>query len=388
MNTANVIIECLRHAVIGKEIEEALFDSFTEADFVDLFKQAKRHDVANVVAATLSEIKLPETFKNVAKAFEKEQMTAVFRCENIVYEIERISDLFSRVGIDHILLKGAVIRDLYPEPWMRTSCDIDVLIREESINDAIKALAEKLDYSYDGRRGYHDVPLYSPGGVHLELHFSIMENVSILDRVLSRVWDYAGLVEGCRYELSPEFFMYHVIAHTAYHFIRGGCGIRSILDLCLIKNNLEFDKDRFISLCRESEIEEFYYAATALADCWFSDGKHSEITEGIERFILDGGTYGDTETGIAALQESRGGKLGYAKSRIWISYHHLQQRYPSLKSRVFIPVYQVRRWIEVVLRGKLKRSARELKLNKDLDSKKVSSVMKIMHSVGLDNHLQ
>ena len=108
----------------------------------------------------------------------------------------------------------------------------------------------------------------------------------------------------------------------------------------------------------------------------------------MEKFILDGGTYGDSEAGIAALQSSRGGKIGYARSRIWISYHHLQQKYPSLKSRAMVPFYQVRRWIDVVRRGKLAKSAKELKKNSNIDSDMASAIASLMHSVGLKNHLQ
>lgn len=388
MNTENVIIECLRQAVLGKGAAPSLFDGFTESDFTAFYKNSKHHDVANVVSAAIGNTDMPEAFGSVAKAFEKEQMSALFRCENIVYEIERISQLFSENGIDHILLKGAVIRDLYPEPWMRTSCDIDVLIREGDIDAAIKHLTEKLGFSYDGNRSYHDVSLYSPGGVHLELHFSIMENIEILDRVLSRVWEFASPTDGCRYELSPEFFFYHIVAHTAYHFIRGGCGVRSVLDLWLIKSKMDFDEEELLELCRESELEEFYRAVTYLSDCWFSGREHSEITAKMAEFILKGGVYGEAEASIAAVQESRGGKAGYARKRIWISYHHLQERYPSLKCKAMIPFYQVRRWLDVVFRGKLKSSVRELKTNSRVDPEKAAAVSGIMLSLGLKNHLQ
>ena len=53
-----------------------------------------------------------------------------------------------------------------------------------------------------------------------------------------------------------------------------------------------------------------------------------------------------------------------------------------------IPFYQVRRWLDVVFRGKLKSSVRELKTNSRVDPEKAASVLGIMLSLGLKNHLQ
>ncbi|MBO4954226.1 MAG: nucleotidyltransferase family protein, partial [Clostridia bacterium] len=35
--------------------------------------------------------------------------------------------------IDFMPLKGAVIRQYYPEPWMRTSCDIDIHVKKDRL---------------------------------------------------------------------------------------------------------------------------------------------------------------------------------------------------------------------------------------------------------------
>jgi hypothetical protein len=338
------------------------------------------------VAAALESVEMPSEYNCVRSYFEKEQYTALFRCENIVYETKRITEALSNAGIDHILLKGAIIRDLYPEPWMRTSCDIDVLIREECLDEAIRALTESLGYSYDGNRNYHDVSLYSSSGVHLELHFSIKENIEKLDSLLTRVWEYSSPVENSNcYKQSNEFFQYHIIAHAAYHFISGGCGIRPILDLWLIKNKTKFDEEILYRFCEEAGVSEFYSAVSALADAWFSGQNHTEITEKMQEYILTGGVYGTQRSRIAAKHEVKG---GYVWSRIWISYDHLKSRYPSLKCKLFIPFYQVRRWFEFLLKGKLKKGVKEIKIDREIDSETVSEISELMHNIGLDKYIK
>ena len=56
-----------------------------------------------------------------------------------------------------IPLKGSVVRDLYPERWMRTSADIDLLIREDQEKTCEELLIDKSQIEIlcplDGRQG-------------------------------------------------------------------------------------------------------------------------------------------------------------------------------------------------------------------------------------------
>ena len=42
--------------------------------------------------------------------------------------MQKTSFKIKKVQIPFLPLKGSVIRQYYPEPWMRTSCDIDILV--------------------------------------------------------------------------------------------------------------------------------------------------------------------------------------------------------------------------------------------------------------------
>ena len=77
---------------------------------------------------------------------------------------ETMQAILEEACIDHIPMKGAVIRALYPQMWMRTSCDVDILIHEEDLDRATKAFVA---HGYQMRkRNYHDVSLFSQDGVH------------------------------------------------------------------------------------------------------------------------------------------------------------------------------------------------------------------------------
>ena len=364
--------------------------SLSAQELADLYRLSKRHDLAHLVGASLSKAGLFENAHEILEKFEKQQYLALSRYENLQYEINRICRVFDEVKIPYILLKGAVVRDMYPEPWMRTSCDVDVLVREEDFDKAVAALTDRIGYKVDGNKNFHDIDLLSESGVHLELHFSIKEDIPELDRVLSRVWDYAHKTYEAsqRYDLSSEFLLYHLIAHAAYHFVGGGCGVRPMIDIYLLKNKLDYDESVLIQLCEESEIGKFYTSVTKLCACWFEGEEHIVLTDEMQKFILQGGTYGTKEAHIAARQEARGGKRGYVMSRIFAPYSVLKQRYPQMRGRAMTPIYQVRRWVDVARDGGARRSMQELKINSSLDIESVRTVQNLMKQLKLDKHIK
>ena len=58
-----------------------------------------------------------------------EIIKAIYRHAQLSYEYVAVCDALETAQIPFIPLKGSVLRKWYPEPWMRTSCDIDILDR-------------------------------------------------------------------------------------------------------------------------------------------------------------------------------------------------------------------------------------------------------------------
>ena len=65
---------------------------------------------------------------------------ALYRYEQKKYVKEQIEKVLDRENIEHIFLKGATLCNYYPEPWMRTSCDIDVLVKREDHQKVVNRL--------------------------------------------------------------------------------------------------------------------------------------------------------------------------------------------------------------------------------------------------------
>lgn len=281
-------------------------------------------------------------------------------------------------------LKGAVVRDYYSEAWLRTSCDLDVLVHPEDLDRAIQVLKQE-GWTQKTKKVYHDVSLYSEGGVHLELHFNIQESLETLDRVLKRVWKHSAPVAGtCEYRQSNTFLLFHLLAHMSYHFTNGGCGLRPFLDIWILRCKLTWDEALLRELCAEAQILKFYEAVQELITVCFEGGAHTELTRSMEKFVINGGVYGSTENRVMVNQVQTGGRLRNLCHRIWMPFARLKTMYPVLERYGWLyPVYEVVRWVQILFSSRRKKALQELQLNHTAAAQQVQQTGDLLDVLGL-----
>ena len=382
-NISDIITSLMAYEVLGTPIE---LEPLSEQDMRRVYELSMRHDVSHLVGSALDKLgMLPEG--EIGEGFNKALLLAVHRCSKIDFEYKRICQLFESEKIPFIPLKGSVMKNYYPKRWHRTSCDIDILVRESDLDRAEAALEEKLSFISEKTRNSHDVILNSKGGVHLELHFNIGKNLEYLDRLLLKVWDYASPKAEGSYEhtVTEEYFLFHQVAHLTNNFVRGGCGFRAFLDLYILFERGAYDKAAFDEMIRTCEIEDFYKEVVRLVEIWFRGGEKTAMSERMSSYILMGGAYGTTENRISTVLEKQGGKRRYILKRIFMPYDLLKEQYPVLKKhRWLLPVCWVRRWIKIIFKGRLASSVSELKSINSVDEDRASSTVEMLREVGLD----
>lgn len=315
----------------------------TMEEFRRVYALAAQQDLAHIVYATLARADaLPPTDTDDDVAFmktaEQAVMAAQYRYAKHEAELAHIGVVLEKAGVAYMPLKGSVLRNDYPEPWMRTSCDIDVLVHEEDLDIAIAVLTAE-GYTTDGVRNYHDVSLYCDG-VHLELHHNVLERVPSMDALLSKIWE-NSTADGLRHREMPAFFAFHHLAHMAHHLLGGGCGVRAVMDWWVIRHTPGFNKQKVRALCRAASLERFYEAVTSLAGYWFGD---SDSAEGeLEDYILHGGLFGN-DVQRYATAAARHGRLYNAWRTVLMPYRDLQHVYPKLRGKPLLtPFYQLHR---------------------------------------------
>lgn len=365
--------------------------------FIDLFKLSKKHDIAPIVGNALNKCgafeHLPvdieeserEAIAKIKTKFDEQIFTAVYRYENINNELREIRRVLGEAKIPFIPLKGSVIRKYYPEPWQRTSCDIDVLVKEKDADKASKVLAERLQYKIN-EKGQHDVSLFSPSNIHVELHFKLMDIEFKQVSVLRDIWNGGEITPVSRYEyrMSKELFLLYHIYHMAKHFVHGGCGIKPFIDLWIIKNKISFDGGKAQKMLQESGLLAFYERSIDLMSVWFEGKPHNSVTQEMEDYILQGGVYGTLEQQLAMSQNKKGGKFRYLLSKIFLSYEQMKVYYPSVKKcPILFPFYQVRRWFRILFCGGRKTAMNEIKLNQSLSEEKKQAAKNLIDELGL-----
>lgn len=379
METAELLFEILRSEVNEELIETELCRDY---DPKALYRLAKAHDVMYCVTDALYKVNLLPIDQSMHDAYVKEKMTAVFRTVRIEETIKRIKEALNEAHVSFIPLKGARSRSMYPDNMMRSSCDIDVLVKGEQLGQAVASLVN-CGFITDEKRNYHDVSLYY-GSVHLELHFSICEDMEDIDTLLKLVWEYADPVSEYEYQERPEFFAYHHLAHMKYHFVHGGCGIRTFLDLYVMRKIGFYDESKLVDLLESVGLITFYHVILDVISVWFEKKPHNELTKKCEEYILHGGTYGAFENSTAVYSSLRGSKIGNAVHMVFPKYESMCRLYPKLSGKkILLPFYYIRRLLEKTFRKSEKNSRNKLKKILVQDQSHINSVGELLTAMGL-----
>ena len=269
---------------------------------------------------------------------------------------------------------------------MRTSCDIDVLVSPEDLDRAAEALHTSLGYEV-GPRGPHDVSLFAAGGVHIELHYSLLEDdrANHCRNLLEKAWEYARPISEGSYRcvLSDDMFYFYHFAHMAKHFEVGGCGVRPFLDLWILKHLVPHEEEKRRALLALGGLDRFAACAERLSEAWFAGGDRDETTAEMEQYLLCGGAYGTVENRVAVQQSKQGSRVRYLLTRIWAPYDVLKLHFPCLKKHPWLlPAMQVRRWIRMLFGGGMKRSLHEMRATADA-TENARSASELLKKIGL-----
>lgn len=353
----------LRYETCGTSLSENLKESLSNPEVLQsLYDKSKAHDLTHLIADALFKNELIEKETPFGKAFLKQLQMAVFRYEQISYELESVLETLNDNKIPHMPLKGSVLRALYPQPWMRTSSDIDIYVQESDLDAAARAIVEKLGYR-NCRKDSHDMQMFAPSGVHLELHYDLIEDSVYpkFKKALLKIWKNAVPAQesGYTYKMTDEDFYFYHIAHAAKHFRNGGCGIRSFIDLWYLEKSLTYDKEKTEKTLQDCGLLKFTQVARKLVDVWFGLEEHDALSKETETFVLSGGAYGVLENTVA-VQVSKG-RFSYFLSRVFPPYSKLKNQYLVLrKVPILYPFYIVRRWFNLLfVKDRAKNSLHE-----------------------------
>ncbi|MBR2472785.1 MAG: nucleotidyltransferase family protein [Clostridia bacterium] len=381
-----IMLALLKNAIDGSVLTDDQKAQIDENAAERLYVLSAKHDLAHIVGYSLKKQGIKVSDK-IALAFEKQIMLAVFRDEGMSFAIAELSAFLEEEGADFVLLKGSVLKKYYPEKWMRTNCDIDLLVRKTEMDCITKLVCEKLNYTPKGRTS-HDVSFAAPNGVSVEIHFDLVEeDIHPEGKGLAdRVWLSVRPKEGYKHNLEMSdaaMYCYH-LTHMAKHFREGGCGVRSFIDLWLLSNIDTAMPEEREKMIAESGLVDFENATRTVAKVWFEGGEHSSLSGYVEEYILNGGVYGSYENRVYSQQTRQGGKLKYLWKRTFLPMESLKNRYPVVrKYPILAPIYQFERFFTMVREKRLGKAVEEFKVNAKMSKEKIESGADLIKKLGL-----
>ncbi len=382
--TVELMMRLIKGELCQSELGISTEYKLTDEKLNKLYELSKHHDMAHIVGNAIEKHKLAQDCQ-ITRKFQKRIFLAVYRYERMKHEFTRVCGLFEKSGISYLPLKGVVIRELYPEPWMRTSCDIDILVHATDLEPTVEMLTGS-GYEIHAR-GDNYVSLYTNGEVHIDLHFGVAkeEFVSSANTVLSDIWSFASAVPGThRYVLSDEMFYFYHIAHMAKHFEQGGCGVRPFVDMWILNNRTDFDKAKREALLEKGNILEFSRAAERLLDVWFDNAEPDILAKKMYDYILGAGVYGTLKNRVMSQRAKEGGDFRYSMSRVFMPYKKMKLSYPVLeKHKWLLPFMWIHRLFKKILVKEKSKAGEEMRAMTSLSKKESKEMAAMLKLLGL-----
>ena len=317
-----------------------------------------RHSITNIVAYEI--VKPDFLVSDEIKAyFNDVLLQSVAKEARLEIETAELIDSFEKAEIPHMLLKGSVIKNYYPQPDMRSMCDVDILVGKHL--DQAKVIMQSHGFELKSRDFLHDCYQKKPF-INVELHSSLF------DEELTRLYDYfkigferAVLKNGFlfRYELPKEDFYILIISHLAKHFKRTGTGIRSVTDIYVyLINNPDLDFDYINNELQKIGLNRFSDKIRQIAFRWFSDGCIN-TEDAVENYIITSGTDGSNLNLELNrfLQNDNGksytlNKIKYFLNVVFPDMNYMSARYPELVKHSFLlPFYWIKRIVYTLFKS-------------------------------------
>lgn len=343
-NTEQKYLFSLLQAVLEAQQPPELPDG---VDCEKIFALAEYHGVANLAYYGIEKLaKKPDEAlsKKWAQVRDREIMRDVIQGA----ELEQITARLSAEEIRFIILKGTILKTMYPQSDFRTMGDIDILVDEENLKKAGNIL---LSMGYEANlldHTNHDVYYKQPVmnvEIHHELFTATRDSFAV---IFEDIWDKAELVTGTRYRLKPNYCFAFVMAHAMGHYKWGGTGIRSFMDLHIYRKKASetLDMNLIRGFFEGIDETELFDSFLELSDIWFGNGEPTEKHYKMAEYILRGGTYGTFENQVVSRMEGKS-KAAFLFERFFPSLAYMQDSFPVLKKApVLLPLFWVVRMVK------------------------------------------
>lgn len=327
-----------------------------EPDWKAQLELARVHSLSGILGYMVTEYDLCPSLTPVARNLCMSTISAFTQRDALT---RRFSQSLSRQGIDHILMKGYVVKDCYPIPQLRTYGDIDLVIRQE---DREKCHAFLVQQGFQVKTDWEPVYAYTRGQEFYEIHTQLLDadipgNVWVR-QWFSHPWENASVSGEHVYQFSNEYHFLYLLAHLAKHITGSGAGLRLYMDIALYLRRFGDSMDWGIIRRGLGDMQLTTFADSILCfiERYFGiksplkANTSEEVLEELANVTLSGGVFGREGQSSGTLtmktQSPDATPGGALLRRLFPSAKTIESRYTYLQKRPWLlPVAWIHRLI-------------------------------------------
>jgi len=324
--------------------------------------------------------------KEVKNLINQDYTAQIVKDTNQNIEIQKILNAFEKNKIKTLVVKGALMKNIYPQNYMRQMCDLDILVDTNHFKKASQVM-DNIGYHKHFNHEKHLVFEKLPFMI-VELHRKLVLEKDVVGyEYFSDIWplcikykDYENI-----YQLDIDNAYVFCMVHLLIHFKFTGIKVKDILDVYLYnetyKDTLNYDK--LSKIFDNLGIQDFAENIKNIAYKWFGTDEVEDFDE-VEKFILKGSSLNNRVHYSIGVNN---GKLNFLMKSLFPEMKTMREKFPILrKFPPLLPVMWITRIVKDIgeKRGiSLKSRLNTIKLIKEADSKDIQKIKDIYDKLGV-----
>ena len=377
MKETKALFEIIKSFLENKEC------SFSEeVDEEKLYNLAKKNEVSNFLINWANTKCKSENIKNkIINDYDAQ----ILRDTNENIELDKILNEFEEENINTIVIKGAIMKYIYPQNYMRQMCDIDIMVQENNFKKASEIMT---NCGYEKFYNHEKELIFTkkPFGI-VELHRKLMSSTDTGYQYFENVWERGINYKTYKniYKLSLEDTYIYCILHLLIHLKFTGIEIRDILDIYLYneKYKNEIDYNKVNDILGEYDVVEFEKNIKNISYKWFSGEEIQDFDE-VEQFILSGRS---AENMVNYSISNYNNKKTYLFRLFFPEFKVMKGKYPVLKKApVLLPAMWIARIFKDILSkdNSVKNRLDTIKLIQNSKEEEVEKTKNIYKKLGIE----
>lgn len=285
----------------------------------EIYKLAEINNISGIIANEILKLdKKHQPESSILSEFRQQIGYTVIDFEEKEKAVDAIKVFLNNLKIDHIFIKGEIIKNYYPIKELRTSADTDIIIRDKDLKDLHDVLNSHGFGIYDVKTTGFSVKVYNQS---IEFH----GNLDYDNAYFKDIFDYCKK-SGNEYFIDDYNHLLYVMCHIIKHFKFCGAGIKMFMDIdAIIRHIDDFDYEKFMNMSKKLNIEVFCKSALSLCNYLFDTPVKAEIDfekdiklrQLFESEIINGGSFGFSKRDLGsyyAVTSAKNGKASRLKA--------------------------------------------------------------------------